>query len=173
VKLIPTKVKNIPQVIQIIADAKQYLKASGIPQWQNGYPNEETIAGDIIDGTGFVLIDNNIVVGTVCVSFAGETTYDKVYEGDWLTVGEPFAVVHRIAISDALKGHNHATKILDYIVELCLEKDIHSIKIDTHKKNQAMQRLLKKNGFTYCGVILLDTDSSEQDTERIAFEKVI
>jgi Sortase and related acyltransferases len=172
-KLIPTTVKDIPQVIQIINDAKQYLKASRIPQWQNGYPNEETIAGDIIDGTGFVLIDNDIVVGTVCVSFAGEATYDKIYEGYWLTVTDPFAVVHRIAISDALKGHNYATKMLDYIVELCLEKDIHSIKIDTHKENRAMQRLLKKNGFTYCGIILLDADSAEQDLERIAFERVI
>ena len=34
------------------------------------------------------------------------------------------------------------------IEEICLENNIHSIKIDTHKENLSMQKLLKKNNFS-------------------------
>ncbi|HBN29292.1 MAG TPA: GNAT family N-acetyltransferase, partial [Clostridiaceae bacterium] len=49
-----------------------------------------------------------------------------------------------------------------------LSKGVHSIKIDTHRENKSMQRLLKKNGFEYCGIIYLKDKS-----ERIAFEKTL
>ena len=41
-----------------------------------------------------------------------------------------------------------------------------SILIDTHRQNIPMQRTLKKNGFTRCGVIYL-----EDGSERIAYQK--
>ena len=41
-----------------------------------------------------------------------------------------------------------------------------SIRIDTHRDNIPMQKMLNKNGFIYCGIIyLLD------GKERFAFEK--
>ena len=43
-----------------------------------------------------------------------------------------------------------------------------SIKVDTHKDNISMQKLLRKNDFKYCGIIYL-----EDGSERIAFEKLI
>ena len=42
-----------------------------------------------------------------------------------------------------------------------------SIKIDTHKENFVMRGLLEKNGFEYCGIILL-----EDGAERVAYEKL-
>jgi len=47
-------------------------------------------------------------------------------------------------------------------------KNIHSIKIDTHKKNESMKKMLSNNGFKYCGIIYLENGS-----ERIAYEKII
>ena len=82
-------------------------------------------------------------------------------------IGE-YAVIHRIAVSEKIKGKGTAAKIIKLIEEKCKEKNIKSIKIDTHKDNISMQRLLEKSGFKYCGIIYL-----EDGNERIAFEKII
>lgn len=54
------------------------------------------------------------------------------------------------------------------VEHMCLEKGIHSIKVDTHEDNRSMQRFLQKNGFVYCGVIYLQDGS-----KRLAFEKLL
>ena len=41
------KKDDLSEIMRIIADAKDFLKASGSPQWQNGYPNESVIMDDI------------------------------------------------------------------------------------------------------------------------------
>ena len=39
--------KDIPEIMRIISSAQKYLKEKGIDQWQNNYPNSETIKEDI------------------------------------------------------------------------------------------------------------------------------
>ena len=43
---------------------------------------------------------------------------------------------------------------------------VRKFKIDTHRDNKVMQNLLKKNGFSYCGIICLNDCS-----ERLAYQK--
>ncbi|WP_338627293.1 GNAT family N-acetyltransferase [Clostridium baratii] len=158
--------EDINNIMQIIDKAKEALKEQGIDQWQNGYPNADVIRNDILNNDSYVFIKNNEIVATSAVSFDGEKTYDKIYDGNWISNDE-FAVIHRIAISNKYKGTGIASKIIKMIEAICLDKDVHSIKVDTHEFNIPMQKLLKKNDFKYCGVIFL-----EDKSKRVAFEKI-
>lgn len=158
---------DITNILKIICEAQNYFKEHNIDQWQDGYPNFETIDNDINKGYGYVLIKDEIILGTVALSFDKEESYANIYEGNWLSNGNS-AVIHRIAISNKLKGNNLASVIIKYIEDICLNKNIHSIKIDTHEDNISMQKLLYKNNFKYCGVVYL-----EDNSKRIAFEKLI
>ena len=40
------------------------------------------------------------------------------------------------------------------------------LRIDTHRDNRIMQHLIRKHGFTYCGIIWL-----QDGTERLAYER--
>lgn len=51
------------------------------------------------------------------------------------------------------------------IEKLCLEKDIHNIRVDTHSSNKRMQHVFKRNSFKQCGVIIY------QGGDRLAFDK--
>lgn len=113
-----------------------------------------------------MLRDNN-VVGTAVVSFDGEKNYESIYNGEWASSGE-YAVIHRIAIDESYKGIGLSFVIIKNIEKICLNKGVYSIKIDTHKENVSMQRMLLKNGFQYCGIIYLDDKS-----KRLAFEKTL
>jgi RimJ/RimL family protein N-acetyltransferase len=158
---------DINYIMNIIRQAQDYLKEHGINQWQNNYPNVETISNDIANKNSYVLLKDDNIVATVVVSFDGEKTYDSIYEGQWISNNE-FAVIHRIAVDNNFKGLGISTKIIKNIEQICLNKGVHSIKVDTHEENLSMQNLLKKNKFQYCGIIYL-----EDGSKRIAFEKIL
>ena len=163
-----TEYADIPAVMELINQAKGYMKEQGIDQWQNGYPNEGEIAMDIAKGYSYVMEENKKIIGTMAVLFDGEPTYDKIYEGAWKTAEEPYAAIHRVAVDSGCKGKGIAGAMIDEVVKMCRERGVRSIKNDTHRDNKSMQRMQAKNGFEYCGVIYL-----EDGAERIAFEKVI
>ena len=141
-----TKLEDIERVMEIIKQAQQYFKEKGINQWQNGYPNAKVIENDIKNGHSFVLIKNNEIVGTIAISFEGEATYNKIFEGDWKS-NDNYAVIHRIAVDHELKGIGLSSEMIKQTELMCNKKSVGSIKVDTHEDNQAMQRSLIKNGF--------------------------
>lgn len=163
-KAIYTDIENI---MEIITQAQDYLKSKGIDQWQNNYPNMETIKNDICNKDGYIVLENENIVGYVVVSFNKEKSYEKVYGGQWISNNE-YAVIHRLAVHKNYRGKDVSTIIIESVEKLCLVKNIKSIKVDTHEYNKSMQKLLKKNSFIYCGVIFL-----EDGNKRIAFEKLI
>lgn len=158
---------DIDRIMDIIKQAQAYFKEQGIDQWQNNYPNRGVIRDDIEKGYGYVLLKEGQIIGTVAVSFDGEKTYDKIYDGKWISNFD-YAVIHRLAIDSNFKGQGLASVIIKNIEKMCLARGIHSIRIDTHEDNKSMQRLIEKNGFQYCGIIYL-----EDNSKRLAFEKLI
>ena len=158
---------DINNIMNIIKQAQSYFKEQGIDQWQNNYPNAETISNDIEEEHSYVLLKDNKIVATSAVSFDGEKTYESIYEGEWIS-NNKYAVIHRIAVDNTYKGLGLSSQIIKYVEKLCLNKGVHSIKVDTHEENIPMQKLLKKNKFKYCGIIYL-----EDGSKRIAFEKML
>lgn len=163
-----TEYADIPEVMRLIRQAQSYMKEQNIDQWQNGYPNEGTIAQDIAEGYSYVMEENGQIIGTMAVLFDGEPTYDRIYEGAWKTTEIPYAAIHRVAVAAECKGQGIAGAMVEEVVKMCLEQGISSIKNDTHVDNHSMQQMLAKNGFEYCGKIYL-----EDGAERIAFEKQV
>lgn len=162
-----SKKSDIKEIINIIEEAQNYFKENNIDQWQDGYPNEESIINDIENGQSYVLLKDNKVIATAYLSFNGETDYKIIYDGNWISNGD-YAVVHRVAVSSNIKGNGVAAELFNHIEKICLENNINHIRIDTHRHNKSMQKFLSKNQFEYCGVIYLKDKS-----ERIAFEKIL
>lgn len=163
-----TRKEDIPGIMRIIRQAQEYMKVQGIDQWQDGYPQEAVFENDIAHGYSYVMEEDGKIIGTMAVIFDGEPTYDKIYNGAWKTSDEPYAAIHRVAVDAQLKGRGIAGAMISEVENLCRVRDVHSMKNDTHRDNQSMQRMLAKNGFAYCGIIYL-----EDGAERIGFEKLI
>ncbi len=158
---------DIKDIVFIIKQAQEYFKENDIDQWQNGYPNEQVIINDIKSEESYVLVESGRILGTSFLSFKGEINYDKIYEGRWIT-NRNYGVIHRIAVLEKEKGRGLAGYIIKSMEQICKQKNVESLRIDTHESNKSMQKLLEKNGFRYCGVIYL-----EDGGKRVAFEKNI
>jgi GNAT superfamily N-acetyltransferase len=161
--------EDIPAIIAIINDAKEYLASQKIDQWQNGYPNAEQVANDIKNNESYVVVnDENEVIATAMFTTNPEPTY-KIIDGNWnIDENEKYGVVHRMAIKKEFRKFGLATFMFHEFHMQLLEKKIKSLKIDTHEKNLGMQALIKKLGYTYCGIIY-----TNYHAKRVAFEKVI
>lgn len=125
---------DLNPIMNIISQAQNYFKEQGIDQWQNGYPNRQTIKQDIENGNSYVLLKDDIIVGTVAIIPGVEKTYESIYNGEWKSTGE-YVTIHRIAIDSRYKRLGFATMVLDKVEEMCKNMGINSIRIDTHEEN--------------------------------------
>jgi GNAT superfamily N-acetyltransferase len=159
------KLSELDTIWEILQDAIAQRKRDGSEQWQQGYPNLETVTKDIQDGYGYVVEEDEEVVAYAAIIFGVEPNYAKI-TGKWLSEGD-YAVVHRVATAEAVKGKGVATQLFILIEELSRSKGIFSIKVDTNFDNQPMLRILVKLSYTYCGEIFFG------GATRMAFEKLL
>ncbi|HTH55869.1 MAG TPA: GNAT family N-acetyltransferase [Cyclobacteriaceae bacterium] len=149
----------------ILQQAIEQRRKDGSGQWQNGYPNEQVVQDDIAKGHAYVLADKDVIIAYAAIIFEREPAYDHI-DGKWLSDGD-YVVVHRVATSDAAKGRGVAATLFEMLENLCLEKKVYSIKVDTIHDNFRMMKLLDKLHYTYCGQIFF------QNAWCRAYEKVL
>ena len=155
-------------VLELYGEASRFLAAQGIDQWQNGYPNREAFQEDLARGESWVLEENGEVLATACLGFGREPTYDIIYQGAWAVEPEEYAFLHRIAVSEKLRGKNAPALFFDQLEQDARKRGLLCLRGDTHRGNKIMQRVLEKNGLVYRGIIYL-----EDGGERLAFEKLL
>ena len=153
---------DLEQIREIYSQARVFMAASGNPtQWTDGYPQENVIRSDLSQGHLFVYEQDNRVLGVFCYFEGVEPDYAQIHDGTWIRDGA-YGVVHRIAVASGSKGIGAAC--LNDAFSRC-----GNLRIDTHRNNLPMQRLLAKTGFQYCGIIYLTKDGSE----RLAYQKTV
>lgn len=64
--------------VNLIDEAKRFLKAQGIDQWQTGYPDKEIIFEDIIHKRGYLITEGAQVLAYLCIDFQGEPAYENL-----------------------------------------------------------------------------------------------
>lgn len=157
--------QEIPQIWEILQKAIQRRKKDGSNQWQDGYPNPESIQNDLEKHIGFVLTDGENLVGYCAVLMNDEPEYAKI-EGNWLTDGD-FVVYHRVAIAKEYLGKGFAKKMIESIHQYAKENSIYSVRADTNFDNHAMLKIFNDLGYSYCGEVYF------RGSARKAFEKVL
>lgn len=168
-KLRKSVIGDLEKIVSMVEQAKRYLREQGSSQWQDGYPNEETLRGDIDKDESYVVEDENgEVCATFVLSFRGEPTYSVIDGGEWLTPDDAkYGVVHRIAIDDRVRGRGVGELIFREVEPIAVENNAKSIRVDTHRLNKPMQRISEKLEYQYCGIIYV------RDGDRLAYEKIL
>ncbi|MDR0831517.1 MAG: GNAT family N-acetyltransferase [Bacillales bacterium] len=158
--------KDYLKIVAIIESGIKYIAITKSPQWQIEFPYQELIKKDILNKKCYLLLSNKEIIGTFSL-YESDASYNYI-KGNWLNKRNNYFVIHRIAVKYYQKGIGQ--EIIEHIISLA-KKENKSIRVDTHYLNIAMQNLLLKNNFSYCGTInLLD---KKIDRERLAYERII
>jgi len=163
---------DVDALMDIVAQARQYLRASGVDQWQDGYPRPDVFQYDISLGQGWFFTCGGRPAGYACISMRHEASYD-VIDGAWLTEGDDYAVVHRAMVADEFRHTPLASEMFSLAEDLAAGFGKISVRVDTHRDNRAMNGLAKKLGFTFCGVVDVSLMDPGHDAKRNAYEKII
>ena len=148
--------------MKVIEDARKTLAKAGSDQWQNGYPDADTIIEDIISGQAYVALDEGELLAYAAVTKSPEAAYEAIYEGAWQDGETEYLVFHRIAVAADAQGQGVAQTFLEGLIEGFDYLDFRS---DTHAKNKAMQHIFEKLGFKPVGKVPVDG-------ERLAYQKL-
>ena len=125
----PARIEEIDVCMEIIKEGKKFQEEQGFTQWTDDYPDTDTIRSDIENIKGYVLKMEGKIAGYMCIDFDGEPAYDDI-QGKWRSEG-PYAVIHRMAFRKEFRGRGLTDITFKLIEDLCIENDIHYIRVDT------------------------------------------
>lgn len=145
--------KDIPAAMELFTAAKSIMRSDGnSAQWGDGYPDAGIVRTDISMGGAHIIEQDGKPVAYFALLPSPEPTYSSI-NGKWLDDSSPYHVIHRIASTP--ESHGVFRRIIEYALSVS-----GNLRIDTHRDNRIMRRLIEKAGFSYCGVIVL-ADGSE------------
>lgn len=159
-KIRKTTLDDLNIVMNFYDNARKFMYSQGnTTQWNKNYPSINLIKADILNGNSYVCFDDNEIYAVFTFIIGDDPTYNTIYHGDWLN-NNTYGTIHRICVNK--KGCGIGKFCIDYCFNKC-----HNLRIDTHKNNKAMQSLINKCGFIYCGIIHVSDGS-----ERLAYQKI-
>ncbi|MBO7174191.1 MAG: N-acetyltransferase [Spirochaetaceae bacterium] len=168
-KIRKTQLGDFDAVLGIYAQARGFMRKTGNPsQWGDTWPPQDLIHADIQQQKSYVCVKETKekasgtteeILAVFFLEVAEDPTYAEIYEGSWLEENRPYGVVHRIASL----GQGAGGFCLEWALAEC-----GNIRIDTHEANLPMRSLLKKLGYTYCGMIY-----THDGTSRLAYQKYL
>lgn len=167
----PAVESDIEDIMLIVRQARNYLKKHRVDQWQGEYPTQDIFAADIANGECYAVTYGERLAGFFCLTEAPESGYDKITDGKWHGEGK-YCTLHRMAIEARFRGTGLSDMLVDFADETAKAKDAECVRTDTHRKNKAMQKLLKRKGYAYRGNVLVSSEPGHDPT-RQAFEKKI
>ena len=162
---------DIDSILDIIAYARRSLKKRGVDQWQGDYPAAEDIQRDIDAGECFLILHGSETAAFFVLSSKAEDSYNGLTDGKW-SAEEEYCVLHRCAVSEKYRGTGVSGVMLTYVEAQTLANGRRFIRTDTHKKNKAMQTLLRESGYRYRGNVLIECEPGH-DRARQAYEKIL
>lgn len=153
IKIKKVKKEDLEIALKILSEAREHQRELGFMQWEDDYPNTQDVLNDINDNNAYFFLKNDNIFGYAYIGFEGDVNYKNI-EGEWKS-DRPYAVIHRLAFEKEAQGKGFSKETFGAIKKFVSCRDIHSIRIDTHKDNKKMQHILLREGYMYCGIVTL------------------
>lgn len=162
-------ISDVSEIMKVIDEAKAFLREQGLDQWQFGYPNAEAFYGDIEKSSAYVFIKDGRISGVLTLMLEKDSVYEEK-KVDWISKTD-YATIHRMAVSKAERGTGLSAEMLSFACDEAKKSMKKSVRIDTHRGNQPMKRLLQREQFEF--ICEIDYHFQNGDPIRLAFEKAI
>ena len=154
--LTQARIDELTTCIEIIREGRTFQQEQGFIQWTEAYPSPALIENDILEGGGYLFKIDGVPAGYMYLAFDGDPAYSE--ETCRWRADVPYVVVHRLALSRRIAGRGLSRAVFESIRDLCRQRQIGCIRIDTDSHNKRMQHVLQKCGFVRCGTVLFEGD---------------
>lgn len=144
--------EDAPVLLQLVRECVAAMRAAGIEQWDEVYPDAAVIARDIHAGTLHVMQDGEGLAACITV----DQNMDPLWAGlDWGAEGDPAAAVHRLMVHPSQQGRGLARQLMLHAESLAGEMGCRSIRLDTFLENPAAMALYPRLGYRRTGTAMM------------------
>ena len=154
---------DLDPLIALTSDCVTALRARGIDQWDDIYPNRELLARDVAAGTVSLLRAEGALVGTITL----DGNLDPLWQGmEWSQPDAGAAAIHRVMVHPSRQGQGLARWLMAHAESQARENGSHSIRLDAFTANPASLRLYDALGYRRTGTATM------RKGEFVCFEKI-
>ncbi len=139
---------------------------NGIDQWDDTYPDTQTIAQDLENQTYYVAEEKKVIVGGINIDKNQDLTYLDV---NWEDTSNQFLVVHRLAVKEEFWNKKIGKNLMLFTEKMAIKRGLKSIRLDTYSGNLKAMDFYIKLGYRKLGAINLKPNKNEY----YCFEKII
>ncbi|WP_374285852.1 N-acetyltransferase family protein [Lactococcus sp.] len=162
-------VEDLPDILKIMQEAREFLAEQGIDQWQGVYPAAENILPDLSKEAAYVVSTDGQISAYFAIIMGDDIMYHTISQGSWRNESTDFVTVHRLAVSQAFRGRGINKLIWDFVFKIGKSRGYTDFRADTHADNKIMQAALLKMGFEKRGLIVYKDEKIL--TTCIAYQK--
>ncbi len=163
-------ITDLQIILNVIENGRETLNKQDIPQWRDGDgPSREVITEDIELGEGYILIEENKIVGYGTITKKEQASYENLTKGVWLP-SKKYVSLHRFVLDSSIKQRGMSQFFLGHLISISREQAIFDIRIDTHPTNKRMKKVIEKTGFSYRGDIILPVSNGEREAFQVVLE---
>ncbi len=141
---------DLNSVIKLVSNCICYMRASGIDQWDEIYPNEKTFSEDIDSRTLYICEQQNQLVGCGVLNGFQDPGYISI---PWRLLDSPIGVIHRLMIAPERQGQGVAKVFMNFLESVAFSRGFRSIRLDAFTENNGALALYDKIGYNRVGIV--------------------
>lgn len=144
----PATAADVPEVFGIITRCVTAMRAEGIQQWDETYPNLEVVANDFATHALFVIRAARVCIATVSLNEVQPEQYAPL---PWQIVSGRVLVIHRLCVDPATQQRGAARALMDFAEAFAREHNFASIRLDAYTGNPRAMALYERRGYQRVG----------------------
>jgi ribosomal protein S18 acetylase RimI-like enzyme len=142
---------DIDRVMMLVAACIAHMRAAGIDQWDDVYPDRQTMFQDARDGTLYLAsVDEEPLVGMLVVNDVQSPEYLDV---PWTMAGARIAVVHRLMIDPRYQRRGLARELMRVAEQRARALGCDCVRLDAYSKNPRALDLYHRLGYHDAGSV--------------------
>ena len=146
----PATSRDVDDVLALVRGCVDRMRRHGIEQWDDLYPDRETIGEDLSAGEAFVAIGETGLVGYVALGASQDPEYADV---PWAFTADPTVVVHRLMVDPGYQGRGFAKMLMGFAESHALTSGYRTVRLDAFVGNPAALHLYDRLGYRDAGSI--------------------
>lgn len=144
---------EIDEIIHLTKACGLHLRKKGIDQWDENYPDYDSIKNDLESKTLYAFREEGVIIGIVVLNEKQDEEYAEI---DWLTSeNAKNLVVHRLAVLPNFQGRGIAQKLMTFAEKFAFNNCYDSIRLDTFSQNPRNQNFYSNRGYSNLGSVFL------------------
>ncbi|PYV41512.1 MAG: GNAT family N-acetyltransferase [Acidobacteria bacterium] len=141
---------DIEDLLALVRVCIDHLRSCGIEQWDEVYPDHNTIERDVRSGTTFLASNARETVGTIVLNDHQEPEYAEV---PWQFTTGRVSVIHRLMIRPSMEGKGLGRLLMHFAEARALTTGCRSIRLDAFTENPRALRLYERLGYRDAGQV--------------------